>query len=83
MLLKQLLERIGVKIFVLRNHVDDARHVCNEVALVLVGQDCRDGSIVEFNILVVDLDKVDVGIFGHQRSQSFVNEAGYLALRIC
>lgn len=62
MLLEELPHRVGAEILAVGYHVDDAREVGEEVALVPVGQDGGDGGVVKLDVLVVHLDEVDGGI---------------------
>lgn len=62
MLLQELLQGGGAEAVLVGDHLDDARQVGAEVALVPVGQDGGHGGVVKLNVLVVDLDKVDGGV---------------------
>ena len=61
------LQGAGVELGVLRDLVDDVGQVCEEVALVLVGQDGGHASVVELDVLVVDFDEVEGGVCWYER----------------
>ena len=50
--------------------VNDVGEVGEEVALVLVGEDCWDTRIVEFDGLVVNSDEVDSRVASNERRES-------------
>lgn len=79
-LLEDPLESISVEVLIVGDHVDQASHVGEELALIAVCQQCGHGSIVELNILVVDLDEVNLGVGADQRAHGLLNELRYLAL---
>lgn len=58
-LLEDLFQGLGAKVLVIWHHLDDTGQVGKQVALVSVGQNGRHRGIVEFNILVVDLDEMN------------------------
>lgn len=52
------LECITVEVPIIRDHLHHSCEVGEKVALVSVGQDCGDPSVVELDFFVVYLDKV-------------------------
>lgn len=56
-------EGVGIETVIVRHHLDDTREVGKEIALVLVGQDGRDGGRVKLDVVVVNLDEVHVDVF--------------------
>lgn len=73
-------ECVVVVLVLAGQHLDQTRQISEQVALVAVGQDGRDGGVVKFNVVVMDLDKVDVRESRDQRPQSRLDSTGYLAL---
>lgn len=60
--LQKLLQRRGSKGLVVGNHLNQSRQVRKEISLVSVGEHSRHGGVVKLDLLVVDLDKVNVGV---------------------
>lgn len=60
--------------------INDVGEVGNEITLVPVRQDCRYASVVEINLLVVDLDEMDHGMLRDKRSERIIYELGDLTL---
>ena len=69
MLAEQRLQCIAIKPVLVGNHLDDARQVCEEVALVPVRQHGGHAGVVELDVGVVDLDKVDGGEAGDEGNE--------------
>lgn len=44
--------------------------------MVLVCEDGRDSCVVELDVFVVDSDKVDRGMSGHERCEGIRNDLG-------
>lgn len=59
MFLEQFFQRVAVKVLLIWDHVDKGSQICEEVALVLVCQYCRDACLVELDLLVVYLYKTN------------------------
>lgn len=68
-LLEDLFQGLGAKVLVVWHHLNDAGQVGEQVSLVSVGQNGRHCGIVEFNILVVDLDEMNRRVGLDQRHQ--------------
>jgi len=66
---KQLPEVVGVEVGLVGNHLEDAGHVGKEIALVPVGEDRGDASVVELDVLEVYLDEVDGGVRADERDE--------------
>lgn len=65
-LLKKGLQRIGIKVFIFRNHVDHSSKVGKQVALVPICQHGRHAGTVKLDLVVVNFDEADRGMLGHQ-----------------
>lgn len=75
-LLEDGFERGRVKDGVVWDQPDDVCQVRKEVALVLVREHGGDADGVEFNVLVVHADKVDVWILRHERHECVFDDLG-------
>ena len=73
MLPEQSLQRLGAERIIVGNHLDDSCEVGKEVSLVLVGEDCRHAGIVELDLFVVDLNKVNSGMSRYERDEGTLN----------
>ena len=82
MLAQNLLQRIRVEAVVVGHHLDDARQVGHEVALVAVGQQGGHGGGVKLNVVVVDLDKVRRRVGVDEGDEGAFNGGGDLALNM-
>lgn len=80
---EDLLERVGIEVLIFGDHIDQARQIGEEVSLVPVGQDSRHSRIVEFDILVVDLDEVDIRVLRNKWPERLLNHGRNLALWCC
>jgi hypothetical protein len=65
---------MGIEIRIIWDLVDDVGQVCEEVSLVLVGEDGGDACIIELDVLVVDFDEVDGWVAWDERSKSIVDD---------
>ncbi len=66
---KQLPEVVCVEVGLIGDHLEDARHVGKEIALVPVGEDGRDAGVVELDVLEVYLDEVDGWVGADERDE--------------
>lgn len=57
--LQESLERPGTKRLFVGHHFDNARQIGEQITLVVVGQQRWDSSIIKFNLLIVNLDKMN------------------------
>jgi len=62
--------------------VDDVGEVCEEVALVLVGEDGGDTCVVELDVFVVYSDEVNGGMGSHERREGIRDDLGDGTLRL-
>lgn len=62
MLLENPFQRVTVKVLIVGDHVDNARQVGKQVALVPIRKDCRYGGIVKFYVFVVNFNKMYFGM---------------------
>lgn len=79
-LAQNLLQRVRVEAVVVGHHLNDARQVGHEVALVAVGQQGGHGGGVKLNVVVVDLDKVRRRVGVDEGDEGVFNGGGNLAL---
>lgn len=80
MLLKELLQRRGAKDLVVRDHLDQASQIGKQVALIPVGQHSWHSGVVKLDFLVMDLDKVNLGVVLNQRHKCRLDSSRNLAL---
>lgn len=80
MLLQDLGQRGSAESVIVRDHLDETRHVGEEVALVMVGEEGGHGRGLELDVLVVDLDEVNRGVRLDQRNKGVLNGCGDFAL---
>jgi len=67
MLLEQPLEGVAIEILVLGYHLDHTGQVGKQIALIPVCENSRYGSVVELDVFVMHLDKMDNGVCADQR----------------
>lgn len=73
-LAKNIAQSIGVELCVLGYLIDDVGEIREEVALVLVSKDGRNTGIIELDLVVVHLDKVDSWMGGNERREGLLDD---------